>query len=160
VTQTTTLISGGVILQGTALEPMTKHAVVVEGSRIVKVAPERSIKVGKQWRKVDAAGHTVMPGLIDAHVHFFGSRSADPMMWQVEPHMLNCVRAVSDARKLLDHGFTTVRDLGSRNGVAIKRAGDEGSILAPRTIPAHFGLSMTCGHGDVHNVPSEWVCGC
>jgi imidazolonepropionase-like amidohydrolase len=160
VTQATTLISGGTVLHGIGLDPKDKHAVVVEGSRIVRVAPERSIKVGKGWRKIDAGGHTVLPGLIDAHVHFFGSRSADPMMWQVEPHMLNCARAVADARKLLDHGFTTVRDLGSRNGVAIKRAGDEGSILAPRTVPAHFGLSMTCGHGDVHNLPSEWICGC
>jgi imidazolonepropionase-like amidohydrolase len=82
------------------------------------------------------------------------------MMWALEPHMLNCARAVADARKLLDHGFTAVRDLGSRNGVAIKRAMDEGSIVAPRTLPAHFGLSMTCGHGDVHNLPSEWLCGC
>jgi len=93
-------------------------------------------------------------------MHFFGSRSPDPMMWAIESSMLNCVRAVSDARKLLDHGFTTVRDLGSRNGVAIKRAVDEGSILGPRVVPANMGLSMTCGHGDVHNLPSHWLCGC
>ena len=81
-------------------------------------------------------------------------------MWAIEPRMLNCARAVADARKLLDHGFTTVRDVGSQNGVAIKRAFDERSILAPRTVPAHLGLSMTCGHGDVHNLPSTWLCGC
>lgn len=158
--QGTTLISGGTVLKGTMLDAVEKQAVVVEGNRIVKIGSERNIKVGKHWRVIDAAGHTVMPGLIDAHLHFFGSRSPDPMMWAIEPPMLNCARAVSDARKLLDHGFTTVRDLGSRNGVAIKRATDEGSILGPRTVPAHMGLSMTCGHGDVHNLPSEWLCGC
>jgi imidazolonepropionase-like amidohydrolase len=156
----TTIIRGGIVLKGAALEPVENEAVVVEGRRIVKIGPERGIKPGKHWRAIDAAGHTVMPGLIDAHMHFFGSRSPDPMMWALEPHMLNCARAVADARKLLDHGFTAVRDLGSRNGVAIKRAMDEGSIVAPRTLPAHFGLSMTCGHGDVHNLPSEWLCGC
>ncbi len=160
MTTPTTLIRGGIVLTGTKLVPRERLGVVVENGRIAKVAPERGIKMGKAWRVVDADGHTVIPGLIDAHVHFFGSRSADPMMWSIEPHMLNCARAVSDARKLLDHGFTTVRDLGSRNGVAIKRAVDEGSILGPRTVPAHFGLSMTCGHGDVHNLPSEWLCGC
>src|SRR3546814_12923602 len=82
------------------------------------------------------------------------------MMWAIEPPMLNCARAVSDAWKLLDHGFTTVRDLGSRNGVAIKQAVSEGSIFGPRTVPAHLGLSMTCGHGDVHNLNSKWLCGC
>jgi imidazolonepropionase-like amidohydrolase len=157
---TTTLIRGGLILAGKALQPMQGAAIVVEGNRIVKLAGEREIRTGKDWRVIDATGCTVLPGLIDSHVHFFGSRSPDPMMWAIEPPMLNCARAVSDARKLLDHGFTTVRDLGSRNGVAIKRAVDEGSIMGPRTVPAHFGLSMTCGHGDVHNLPSEWLCGC
>lgn len=157
---TATLIRGGLILEGRALEPVQGKAVVVEGDRILKVAPEREIRAQKDWRVIDAEGCTVLPGLIDAHMHFFGSRSPDPMMWAIEPPMLNCARAVSDARKLLDHGFTTVRDLGSRNGVAIKRAVDEGSIMGPRTVPAHMGLSMTCGHGDVHNLPSEWLCGC
>jgi imidazolonepropionase-like amidohydrolase len=154
------LIRGGTLLKGPALEPVRGQAIVIDGDRILTIAPERSITVGPKWRVVDADGHTVLPGLIDAHVHFFGSRSPDPMMWAIEPRMLNCARAVADARKLLDHGFTTVRDVGSQNGVAIKRAGDERSILAPRTVPAHMGLSMTCGHGDVHNLPSTWLCGC
>ena len=154
------MIRGGIVLKGTALEPVKGDAVIIDGDRIVSVGPERSVAKGKKWRVIDATGHTVMPGLIDAHVHFFGSRSPDPMMWAIEPKMLNCARAVSDARKLLDHGFTTVRDLGSQNCVAIKRAVDERSILGPRTVPAHFGMSMTCGHGDVHNLPSTWLCGC
>ena len=157
---TTLLIRGGIVLKGQALEPVRGEAVIIENDRIVEVRPERSVAAGKSWRTIDADGHTVLPGLIDAHVHFFGSRSPDPMMWAIEPPMLNCVRAVSDARRLLDHGFTTVRDVGSRNGVAIKRAVDEGAIMAPRTVPAHYGLSMTCGHGDVHNIPSDWLCGC
>lgn len=157
---TTTLIRGGIVLSGRELRPEQGAAIVIEGERIVRIAPESSLTVGKGWRVIDAEGHTVSPGLIDAHMHFFGSRSPDPMMWAIESHMLNCARAVSDARKLLDHGFTTVRDLGSRNGVAIKRAVDEGAIMAPRTLPAHFGITMTCGHGDVHNLPSTWLCGC
>jgi imidazolonepropionase-like amidohydrolase len=158
--QATKLIRGGIVLKGPDLEPVTGEAVLVEGDRIRAIGPERQFAKGGDWRVIDADGHTVLPGLIDAHTHFFGSRSPDPMMWALEPKMLNCVRAVSDARKLLDYGFTTVRDVGSRNGVAIKRAVDEGTILGPRTVPAHMGLSMTCGHGDVHNVPSEWLCGC
>jgi len=156
----TKLIRGGTVLQGRELDPLEKSAVLVEDGRIAWIKPERQVAVGRDWTVIDATGCTVLPGLIDAHMHFFGSRSPDPMMWAIEEKMLNGVRAVSDARKLLDHGFTSVRDLGSRNGVAIKRAVDEGSILGPRTCPAHMGLSMTCGHGDVHNLPSEWLCGC
>ncbi|MGE0846615.1 MAG: amidohydrolase family protein [Flavobacteriaceae bacterium] len=154
------LIRGGILLSGTELEPLTGRAVLIEDGRIAWIRREGDFKPLADWTIIDAEGATVMPGLIDSHMHFFGSRSPDPMMWQIEPKMLNCVRAVADARKLLDHGFTSVRDLGSRNGVAIKRAVDEGAILGPRTIPAHLGLSMTCGHGDVHNLPSEWLCGC
>jgi imidazolonepropionase-like amidohydrolase len=154
------MIRGGTILEGVSLAPAQGRAIVIEGDRIVRIQSEREVRKGKDWRVIDADGHTVVPGLIDAHMHFFGSRSPDPMMWAIEPKMLNCVRAVSDARKLLDHGFTTVRDVGSSNGVAIKRGVMEGAILGPRVVPAHMGLSMTCGHGDVHNVPSEWLCGC
>ena len=157
---TPTLVRGGTVLAGAELEPLTGTAVLVERGRIVRVAPERAVTVGREWTVVDADGHTVIPGLIDAHVHLFGSRSPDPMMWAIEPPFLNCARAVFDAWKLLDHGFTTVRDLGSRNGVAIKRAVDEGAVVGPRVVPAHMGLSMTCGHGDVHNLPSRWLGGC
>src|SRR3954453_15417846 len=156
----TTLIRGGIVLNGAALEPERGAAILIEGERIRAIGPERQFAKGADWRVIDAEGAPILPGLIDAHMHFFGSRSPDPMMWAIEEKMLNCARAVSDARKLLDWGFTTVRDVGSRNGVAIKRAVEEGSILGPRTVPAHMGLSMTCGHGDVHNLPSEWLCGC
>lgn len=158
-----TLIRGGTVLVGKMLEPVEGQAVVVKGDRIERIAPEREIAKGKDWRIIDAEGQTVLPGLIDAHVHFFGSREPDPMMWGgIEPTNtpLNGFRAVSDAFKLVDYGFTTVRDLGSRNGVAIKRAVDEGTIIGPRTVPSHLGLSMTCGHGDVHSLPSAWLCGC
>lgn len=154
------LIRGGILLKGAELQPVTGHALLIDGGRITRLALERELALDKNWCVIDAEGHTVLPGLIDAHIHWFGSRSPDPMMWVMEQKELNCVRAVADARRLLDHGFTTVRDMGSRNGVAIKRAVDEGTILGPRTVPAHMGLSMTCGHGDVHNVPSDWLCGC
>jgi imidazolonepropionase-like amidohydrolase len=156
----TILIRGATVLKGAALRPVSNESVLIEDDRIKLIAPESKIGRLRGAKVIEAAGHTVLPGLIDAHMHWFGSRSPDPMMWALEPKMLNCARAVSDAYKLLYYGFTTVRDVGSRNGVAIKRAVDEGSILGPRTVPAHLGLSMTCGHGDVHNLPSEWLCGC
>lgn len=156
----TIMIRGGTCLLGPDLEPTTRTAIVIEGDRILRIAPEAEIAVGVGWRVIDADGHTVLPGLIEAHMHFFGSRSPDPMMWAIEPPFLNCARAVFDAWKVLDHGFTTVRDVGSRNGVAIKQAITEGAMIGPRILPANMGLSMTCGHGDVHNLPSEWLCGC
>lgn len=153
------LIRGGIVIDGTGHDPRIRSSVLVEGERITRISAERGMALAKGWRVIDAEGHTVLPGLIDAHVHFFGSRSPDPMMWAIEPQSLNCARAVFDAWKLLDYGFTTVRDVGSRNGVALKRATDEETIIGPRIGPAHLGLSQTCGHGDVHNLPSHWLAG-
>jgi len=147
------------LVDGTGQEPKPGASILVKGERITRVTREGQIALGKGWRVIDAEGHTVLPGLIDAHVHFFGSRSPDPRMWVIEPPSLNCGRAVSDAWKLLDYGFTTVRDLGSRNGVALKQAIDEGTVIGPRVVAAHLGLSQTCGHGDVHNLPSHWLAG-
>jgi imidazolonepropionase-like amidohydrolase len=158
--QKSIVIRGGTLLRGINLEPVRGQALLIENGRITKITAERSLGLRDDWMVIDAEGQTVLPGLIDAHLHWFGSRSPDPMMWVMEQKELNCVRAVADARRLLDYGFTTARDMGSRNGVAIKRAVDEGTILGPKTVPAHMGLSMTCGHGDVHNVPSDWLCGC
>lgn len=157
---TTILIRGGTALIGGELRPETGLGVVIENERIARIAPEREIAVGRGWRVLDADGHTVIPGLIEAHMHFFGSRSPDPMMWAIEPPFLNCARGVFDAWKVLDYGFTMVRDVGSRNGVAFKQAIEEGAMIGPRIIPANMGLSMTCGHGDIHNLPSKWLCGC
>ncbi len=153
-------LRGGTLVDGTGAEPRDGQVVVIEDGRIARVVAEAAWTRPRDCPVIDAEGCTVLPGLIDAHVHFFGSRSPDPMMWAIEPPYLNCARAVSDAWKILDSGFTTVRDVGSRNGVAIKRAVDEGTIIGPRVVPAHMGLSMTCGHGDVHNLPSRWLCNC
>ena len=84
---TTTLIRGGIVLTGPELMPQQGVAVVIEGERITRIAPEASVTVGKNWRVIDADGHTVSPRHIDAHMHFIGSRSPDPMMWAIESHM-------------------------------------------------------------------------
>ena len=67
---TTTLIRGGTVLTGTELTPQQGVAIVIEGQRITRIGPESSVTVGKGWRVIDAEGHTVSPGLIDAHMHF------------------------------------------------------------------------------------------
>jgi len=154
------IVKGGLAFVGADLEPQEGQAIVILDGRIQQIVPEDQVVANPDDRIIDAAGRFVLPGLIDSHLHFFGSRSPDPMIWAIEEKNQNTVRAVADARNLVDSGFTTVRDLGSNNGVAIKRAVDEGSIVGPRVVPAHLGLSMTCGHGDVHNLPSKWLCGC
>jgi imidazolonepropionase-like amidohydrolase len=151
-------IVGGLIIDGTERDPIEPGILIIEGGRLAAVGEARHMSLPRGARRIDAAGKVLTPGLIDAHMHFFGSRSPDPREWVLEPPMLNCVRAVSDAWKILDVGITTIRDLGSRNSIALRNAVSEGAILGPRVVAAGLGLSQTCGHGDVHQLPKAWVC--
>jgi imidazolonepropionase-like amidohydrolase len=69
----TLVINGGTLIDGTGAEPIPDAAVVVSGDRIVDVGPSSKITVPKNTRTIDARGKWIIPGLIDAHVHFFQS---------------------------------------------------------------------------------------
>ena len=108
-------------------------------------------------RVIEGNGSWVIPGLVDSHLHIWGIRSSNPVNWVVDPQGIRPFRAVSDLRKVLDAGFTTVREAGGVMGPSIRNAIAEGSIVGPRVYPAHLGLSSTGGHGDCHSLPTDWV---
>jgi len=130
------------------------HDVVIEDGRIAAVRP--SSKQHESGER-DCSDRWILPGLIDAHMHFFGARSSDPVYWSLDSPVDAALRAAADARRVLAAGFTTVRDAGSRIGVALQNAIAEGEAGGPRVFPAHFGISRTGGHGDVHSLPLDLV---
>jgi imidazolonepropionase-like amidohydrolase len=97
---------------------------------------------------VDGAGRTLMPGLIDNHVHVVMSASsqADLLNPKVEPKLLQ-ERATAEAGRMLLRGFTSVRDLGGPMLVD-RPAIDRGSLPGPRIYPSGAMISQTSGHGD------------
>ena len=97
-----------------------------------------------------------MPGLIDCHVHFGGITNEDPNDFVLEDDKRKAVLSVSQAKCMLNHGYTTVRDI-SINGFALKYAIDNGFLIGPRIIPCGPGLSRTGGHGDAQLLPIELV---
>jgi imidazolonepropionase-like amidohydrolase len=100
--------------------------------------------------------HTVMPGLWDSHVHLFGLRSADLNDLLLEPVALRSARCVTDLRRALDAGITSVREVGGL-GVNLARAVNEGTIDGPRIYAAGAAISVTGGHGDMHSFPLPWM---
>jgi imidazolonepropionase-like amidohydrolase len=108
------------------------------------------LKAGDGTRVIDVAGRTLMPGLIDAHVHAFAS---DVAVARMEAHgeAYRTAHAVRMLGHALECGFTTVRDIGGGNYSLYKAAAD-GLIRAPHFLYAGKILSMTGGHGDIRQV--------
>ena len=120
-------------------------SVLVEGNLIREVS-DRPVK-SKNARVIDVGGRTLMPGLIDAHMHAYAS---DVNMFKVESSgtAYRTAHAVKMLGFQLDCGFTTVRDIGGGD-YSLAKAISDGLIRAPRFLYAGKVLSMTGGHGDM-----------
>jgi imidazolonepropionase-like amidohydrolase len=105
-------------------------------------------------REIDGAGKTLMPGLIDVHVHlqFDGSADFEKESRELTTPGQAAIKAVVNARRNLDAGVTTVRDLGGMGGASIDaaRAVAAGLVSGPRILAAGRALTVTGGHG--HNI--------
>ncbi|HEX4381684.1 MAG TPA: amidohydrolase family protein [Myxococcales bacterium] len=106
-------------------------------------------------RRVDLPGMTLLPGLIDMHVHL----TSDPHYSGYRRLQFTdnfwTVTGVANAKKTIEAGFTTVRNVGSANydDVAIKQAVDLGVIPGPRIVPATYAIGATGGHCDTTELP-------
>ncbi|MEM2538730.1 MAG: amidohydrolase family protein, partial [Candidatus Methanomethylicia archaeon] len=147
----------GFLIDGTGSPPLDKAIVVIDGGRIKAVGVSGEVKIPSDAKIIDLNGLTIMPGLIDAHMHFMGTRTHKLEENFTIPDQVKLLRCVSDASALLDAGFTTVKDCGGTNGLYLKFAINEGSIRGPRVIASGYVLSQTFGHGDVHFLPINWV---
>lgn len=151
------VIDCGTLVDGIADDPITDGQICIEDGRVTDAGPADELSVPDGAARVDHSDATVIPGLIDAHLHLFGSRSMQPFDWLRESSELGTARATADLRKLLAAGFTSVRDVGSTTGLALKEAVDDGSIPGPRVFTSGRSISQTAGHGDSHYLPYEWA---
>ncbi|WP_017186906.1 metal-dependent hydrolase family protein, partial [Alkalibacillus haloalkaliphilus] len=140
------LIQNALLIDGTGAAPKEGQVVVVEDNKIAFVGPSENYERQGDEQVVDAKGGTVLPGLIDTHVHMMmeysplSQRLTTPfsyMYYQAQEYLNNTVQA----------GVTTVRDaLGTDLGV--KQAVDNGLIIGPRLQISVNALTITGGHGD------------
>ena len=146
----TTLYSGGLVFDGngTLLE---NHGVLVDGERISEVAPTGEFESFSNER-IDTSGGTLMPGLIDCHVHLVYCGGADPRSDLLKLGTGKIVmNAFHNAQKTLDSGVTSIRDLGGRDFLefAVRDACNSGHQLGPTIMAAGKMVCMTGGHGNV-----------
>ncbi|GJD48938.1 hypothetical protein OPKNFCMD_1664 [Methylobacterium crusticola] len=132
------------ILDGRADEALEGHDVLVEGGTIREVSD--APLAAASARVVDLAGRTLMPGLIDCHVHVIAT-VADLGANAELPSTLVALRAARIMHGMLMRGFTTVRDLGGADH-GLVMAMEEGLIAGPRLVICGKALSQTGGHTD------------
>jgi imidazolonepropionase-like amidohydrolase len=134
------LFANGAVFDGTGAEPRRADVVVADG-RIVDVGTDLD---GDE--AVDCAGRTILPGLIDSHVHLMID-GLDPSAWLHDPFSLPFYRAIHTMRATLAIGITTVRDAGGAD-LGLKEAQARGLVTGPRMQISISLLSQTGGHGD------------
>lgn len=136
------------VFDGTSEGVIEDGAVVVEDGRIASVGPARGLPPSTEAK--DLGDVTLMPGLIDAHVHLVWDASAEPHeVVERQSRALTVLRCAKNAALHLRAGVTTVRDVGSTDGLAIEigRAVELGILSGPRVVAAGRAIAMTGGHG-------------
>jgi imidazolonepropionase-like amidohydrolase len=128
---------------------------VGEDGRITSVADSRTVKWGSDVKHIDLGGKTILPGLIDMHVHLDGPADIGGYRGLEFTDSFWGMTAVGAAQAMLKAGFTTVRNVGSgnRNDIGLKQAIDNGYAVGPRIVPAGFALGATGGHCDSTFLP-------
>jgi imidazolonepropionase-like amidohydrolase len=144
------LIRNVTLIDGLGGEPHADWAVAVEGERIAWIGPSAQAPAFDPHNVVDGKGHSLLPGMINSHVHLCNDGSAD-LFGQVmnDSVPIATIRSVINARLTLAAGITTVRDCGAASQIAIEisKAVDRGLIEGPRVRAAGRVVTMTGGHG-------------
>jgi imidazolonepropionase-like amidohydrolase len=150
----TTIVHAGRLIDGSGAAPRSQVSIIVDGDRIRSVEPGFvAAKAGETV--VDLSKQTVLPGLIDCHVHItMAFHPGDPIRNAVTRSAYDqLVDGVNDVRATLLAGFTSIRSVGDSTAavVALKKAVNEHSIPGPRMWVAGDALGPTGGHSDPAN---------
>ena len=152
------VIRAGTLIDGSSAQPHRNQIIVIRGNRIEKVLPEQAAEAvpgGPGVEIIDLSRATVLPGLIDSHTHIF-LQGEDPAEGGYDVQLLKyglayrAARATVSARRALEQGFTTIRDVETEGAgygdVGIKRAIEQGYIPGPRIFASGRAISTTGGY--------------
>jgi imidazolonepropionase-like amidohydrolase len=150
-----TAIRAGSLIDGKSDKPRHDQVIVVRGNRIESVTDSAAAKIPSGATVIDLSKATVLPGLIDSHTHIF-LQGEDPAQGGYDANILNAplalraARATVAARRALEQGFTTLRDVETEGAgygdVGIKQAIEQGYIPGPRLFISTRAISTTGGY--------------
>lgn len=150
VSAATQAVIVGNLIADASSGPTGPAVILIEDGRIKDIA-KASANPFQADSVVDLSTKTVVPGLIDLHVHLTGDPGGDFRDEAVDPDEWGVVMGVKNAALTVKAGFTTVREAGSAQNTAfvLRRGTAEGKIVGPRIVAAGPALSIVGGHGDV-----------
>jgi imidazolonepropionase-like amidohydrolase len=152
----TTVIHAGALVVDAESQPRGPSTITVTDGKIVSVA-DGFTAAPAQAVTVDLRDKTVVPGMVDLHVHLTGDPGGDFWKGAVEPDEWDVVVGAKNARLTALAGFTTVREAGSgpASAFSLRRGTAEGFIDGPRIVAAGPSLAIVGGHGDVSGFRPE-----
>jgi imidazolonepropionase-like amidohydrolase len=154
----TVVIHAGRLIADASRPAAGPSTIIVENGRITAVTPGLTAPPAGA-RLVDLSGKTVLPGLIDMHVHLSGDPGGDYWREAIDPDEWWALIGAKNALITARAGFTTVRDVGSISevGSSLRRATAEGIVPGPRIVTSGPAISVIGGHGDVSGFRREVI---
>ena len=141
----TLVITNGTLIDGHGRDPFV-GSLVIEGERITAMGRSDRVTIPREATVIDAMGGSILPGLIDCHVHFL-LEYPDIFRGLFTPPSLSLLQAIPRMRATLEAGFTTVRDAAGAPA-GLKMAVERGVVAGPRMQVAVSVIAQTGGHGD------------
>lgn len=156
---TVVVIRCGKLMDGLTTNSQEGMVIVIRGDRIESVGKAREVLIPKGATTIDLSGATVLPGLIDVHAHLIPDVGYTQDAFLKRSSAQNALDALVNSQKILNAGFTTLRDPGDMDPfyahLAVRDAINSGKVQGPRIVAAGHLLSITGGHADFNSGAPE-----
>ncbi len=150
-----TIIRAGRMLNVRTGELKANQAIVIEGDKIMQIAPSSEIKAAAGDTTIDLPDATLLPGLIDMHTHLTFELSSLGYQGLGISTAREALHGARNARRTLEAGFTTVRNLGAKDyaDIALRDAINDGDVIGPRIVASGPAMGISGGHCDENLLP-------
>ena len=154
-----TLLKAKRLIDGSGKPAQEDMAVLIADGVIREVGHQDEIVAPPRTEVLDLGDRTLMPGIVDAHMHFFGLGTDRPFGGLPgDTEIYRALRVAGEARRMLEAGITAARCLGSGHiGPSLRKAINDGHVPGPRMVSAGHFISSTAGTFDHLSVPLDWV---
>lgn len=144
------VVYDGTLIDCVTTEPKHHQAILLNGDKIEAIGTVGQMQLPADAQYIDARGKTILPGLIDAHIHITGDGNPNVLRSMKMTVPYKAILSTKNAQALVEAGFTSIRDAGASNllDIGLREAVKDGIVPGPRMKVSGKGLSITGGHGD------------